>query len=83
MHKLHIQMLHFNLYQRQRDHLERKMFASETFVFNIERSLGCLTNTATLTLNSLKLNNSIFLKSLVDIWLSFESLRPSEITSLH
>ena len=77
MHKLHIQMLHFNLYQRQRDHLERKMFASETFVFNIERSLGCLTNTATLTLNSLKLNNSIFLKSLVDIWVSFEILRPS------
>ena len=35
MHKLHIQMLHFNLYQRQRDHLERKMFALETFVLRL------------------------------------------------
>ena len=56
----HIQMLFFNLYLRQRDRLAKKIFTSESFVFNIERGLGCLTNTATLTLNSLKLSNSIF-----------------------
>ena len=38
MHKLHTQTVHFHLYLRQRDRLERKMFPSETFVFNTEHS---------------------------------------------
>ena len=39
LHKLHTQIVHFHLYLlRQRDRLERKMFPSETFVFNTEHS---------------------------------------------